>query len=120
MATAQRIRRSLRTRRKRLGACASGRMVETRLKVMRSSTITRFRRLMIVGALLAPAFWALKWILQVVNVVRDSPLPPRTLADRVFDASYWNTIGVCLVAITICSLILLYVIVCPPPRDIDQ
>ncbi len=87
---------------------------------MRSSTITRLKRLTIIGALLAPAFWALNWILQLTHVLRDSPVPPRNLADRVFDASYWNTIGFCLLAVAMCSLILLYVVVCPPPRDIDQ
>lgn len=87
---------------------------------MVASTIKRLRRLTIAGALLAPSFWALKWILQGVHIIRDAPVPPKTLADRVLDPSYWNTIGVCLVAVTVCSLILLYVIACPPPRDIDQ
>jgi hypothetical protein len=88
--------------------------------VMRSSTITRLRRLTLFGAVLAPVFWVLKWVLQFFHILRDSPVPPRTLADRIFDVFVWDTIGAFLLAITLCSLILLYVIVCPPPRDIDQ
>ena len=86
---------------------------------MRSSTITRLRRLTLFGAVLAPGFWLLKWVLQFLHVVRESLVPPRTLTDRIFDVFVWDTIGVCLLVITMCSLILLCVIVCPPARDMD-
>jgi hypothetical protein len=81
---------------------------------MRSSTITRLKRLTIIGALLAPSFWTIKWILEIVHVVRDSPVPPITLADRVFDAANWNVVGVGLLFASVFSLLLLWIIVCPP------
>jgi len=88
---------------------------------MRSSTISRCKRLAILGALLGPGFWVLKWILTLLHVLRDSALAGRrTLADHVLDASSWNVVGVVLLGLALCSLVLLYVIVCPPPRDIDQ
>ena len=88
---------------------------------MRSSTINRCKHLAIWGALLAPGFWLLKWVLTLLHVLRDSaPAGPRTLADHILDVGSWNVLGVILLGLALCSLILLYVIVCPPPRDIDQ
>ncbi len=87
---------------------------------MRSSTITRLRKVTLFGVILALGFWVLKWVLQFFGVLKSVATPPKTLADRLFDLFVWDTIGVCLLTLTFCSLILLYVIVCPPPRDIDQ
>jgi hypothetical protein len=77
--------------------------------------------LAILGALLGPGFWVLKWILTLLHVLRVSATAgPQTLTDHIFDAGSWNVIGVILLGLALCSLVVLYVIVCPPPRDIDQ
>jgi len=87
---------------------------------MRPSTIRSLRRVALVGAVLAPAFWVLKWILNLLQVVRDVPVPPKSFAGALSYEYYWEVIGACLLCVTLCSLLLLYVIVCPPPKDIDQ
>jgi hypothetical protein len=74
----------------------------------------------LIGPVLGPAFWVLKWILSLLHLLRDSSAPPKTFADALLCNFYWEVIGWCLLSVTFCSLILLYVIVCPPPKDIDQ
>ena len=88
--------------------------------VMRSSTIRLFRRATLAGAVIGTAFWMLKWILSLLHVLRDLSALPKTFTDVLVCKLYWDFIGWCLLCVTCCSLILLYVIVCPPPKDIDQ
>ena len=61
--------------------------------MMRSSTIRFFRRATLVGSVLGPTFWVLKWILSMLHVLKDSPAPPRTLTDALLYNAYWEVIG---------------------------
>jgi hypothetical protein len=70
---------------------------------------------------LGPASWFLKSLLSLLHVLRNpDPAEHRTVADYVLDPFWWDAAGALLMALTVCSAILLYVIVCPPPKDIDQ
>jgi hypothetical protein len=86
---------------------------------MRASTLNRCRRLALSGVLVGPAFWLLKKALSLFHVLRDAA-SPKTMADYVLDMTLWDGAVVILIGVTFCSSILLYVIVAPPPRDIDQ
>jgi hypothetical protein len=86
---------------------------------MRTSTLNRCRLLAILGVLVGPAFWLLKKTLDLFHVLRDAT-SLKTVADYVLDRSLWDGAVVILIGVTFCSAIMLYVIVAPPPRDIDQ
>ncbi len=88
---------------------------------MRSSTIKTCRRLALFGVIVGPAFWLAKTVLSLLGVLRDAgPGQPATLVDRIRDTLWWDAAAVSLIGLSICSGIVLYVIVCPPPKDIDQ
>lgn len=73
------------------------------------------------GALLGPAFWLLKSLLSLLHILRQPRLgEPKTIADYALDEFWWGGAVAVLLVLSFCSAILLYVIVCPPPRDIDQ
>ncbi len=90
--------------------------------VMQPKTLRTCRRLAISGVFAWPSIWLLRKLLSVMHLLRE-PVPGtarETVGDYMLDATWWDAAVILSIAVTFCSAILLYVIVCPPPRDIDQ
>jgi len=90
--------------------------------VMRSSTLRTCKRLALSGLLVGAAIWLLKWLMSLLHLLRDTALGagPKTIADYALNLAWWDMAEVFAICLTFCSGIMLYVIVCPPPKDIDQ
>lgn len=92
------------------------------LVVMRSSTLRTCKRCALSGLLVGATVWLLKGLLTLLHLLRDTTLGngPKTIMDYALNLAWWDVAEVFAMCLTICSGILLYVTVCPPPKDIDQ
>ena len=89
---------------------------------MRSSTLRTGKRLALSGLLVGATIWFVKWLLSLFHILRDTTVGagPKTVADYALNLACWDIAEVFAMCLAFCSGILLYVIACPPPKDIDQ